>query len=136
MACSGTNNTGRPSGRLSNSIRWALLLGACLVLFAVSLHGLAGPLASASKFDFVVAEGLLARSEVSICMAGDTHVLIGTGVFLRSSRWPGLLDAYVGRHVRVRGEELPSPECRLINVVGIEPIDGRRLFLPVVFHRR
>lgn len=89
-----------------------------------------------------MAEGTLTRVEASICQAGETHHLPESGVFLYSDLV--LLDAYVGRYVRVWGWSVPSPECRLINVTDIEVVTTptptltpshtprTRIYLPVI----
>jgi hypothetical protein len=69
---------------------------------------------------FTMAEGTLTRVEASICQAGETHYLPESGVFLYSEFV--YLDPYVGKHVRVWGWSVPSPECELINVTDIEVV--------------
>ncbi len=67
---------------------------------------------------FMMAEGTLQRSSYSICMAGETHFLPESNVFLYSYSVP--LDAYVGKYVYVWGWLVPSPICTVINVTRIE----------------
>jgi hypothetical protein len=67
---------------------------------------------------FMMAEGTLQRSPHSICMAGETHFLPESNVFLYSYSVP--LDAYVGKYVYVWGWLVPSPICTVINVTRIE----------------
>jgi len=67
---------------------------------------------------FMMAEGTLQRSPYSICMAGETHFLPESNVFLYSHSVP--LDAYVGKYVYVWGWLVPSPICTIINVTHLE----------------
>jgi hypothetical protein len=82
------------------------------------------------------AEGTLTPVQFTICQAGETHVLPESGVYLFSHFVP--LRAYEQRYVRVWGWEVPSPECRLLNVLDIEVIEPtptrpqRSTYLPVV----
>ena len=80
----------------------------------------------------IVAEGTLARVEVSFCMAGETHVLLESYVYLYSDYI--FLDAYVDRYVRVWGYSVPSPECMLMNVTAIIPLE--RVHLPLIVRNR
>jgi hypothetical protein len=64
------------------------------------------------------AHGTLVRTELTICMAGETHALRESWAYLYSRRL--YLDAYVGYSVRVWGWLVPSPECRVIDVQRIE----------------
>ena len=64
-----------------------------------------------------MASGTLARVEVSICMAGETHYLQESCVYLYSDFI--YLDVYVGKYVLVWGWSVPSPECEVINVVQV-----------------
>jgi hypothetical protein len=66
----------------------------------------------------MMAEGTLQRSPYSICMAGETHFLPESNVFLYSYSVP--LNAYVGNYVYVWGWLVPSPICTVINVTRIE----------------
>lgn len=128
----------RSARQCSGRAKWVprLLAGVVLVLFAFSAHGLAGPPTSAPGGGYAKAEGFLARAPISICMAGETHVLLDRGPFLLSSCCPALLDAYVGRYVHVWGYERPGPECLSIDVVGVEPIDVRSHYLPIIVRGR
>jgi hypothetical protein len=67
---------------------------------------------------FMTAEGTLQRISASICMAGETHFLPESNVFLYSYSTP--LDTYVGGYVHVWGWLVPSPICTVINVTRIE----------------
>lgn len=66
----------------------------------------------------VTAEGTLTRVWFSFCQAGETHYLPESNVYLYSNVIP--LRVYEGKYVRVWGWDVPSPECRLINVTAIE----------------
>jgi hypothetical protein len=67
------------------------------------------------------AEGTLTRVEFSFCQAGETHVLPESNAFLYSDYVP--LQPYEGWYVRVWGWEMPSPECRLLNVTDIAVVE-------------
>ena len=67
---------------------------------------------------YLTAEGTLIRVWVSFCQAGETHYLPECGLYLYSDSIE--LRPYEGKYVRVRGWEVPSPECRLANVFEVE----------------
>lgn len=69
-----------------------------------------------------IAEGTLTGVDVSVCQAGETHVLPESGVFLYSD-WVDL-DAYVGCYVRVWGWTVLSPECDVIHVTAMQIVDA------------
>ncbi len=64
-----------------------------------------------------ITEGTLTQVQVSICQAGETHVLPESGVFLYSHLID--LDEYLGRYVQVWGWTVRSPECDVIEVTAM-----------------